>query len=140
MTTSIDTNVIVALWNSQEFLNQAAASALNAARSKGQLVISAVVYSELLAAPGRKEAFVDQFCEDTGIFIEWDFSERIWRSAGRAFQLYAIRRTRQKSSQPRRILADFLIGAHAQVSAYTLLTLDSGIYRTAFPKLSIVTF
>jgi predicted nucleic acid-binding protein len=36
---------------------------------------------------------------------------------------------------PRRILADFLIGAHAQKRGYRLLTLDEGFYPTAFPRL-----
>lgn len=39
----------------------------------------------------------------------------------------------------RRILADFLIGAHALVKGYTLLTLDEGMYRAAYPRLGIVT-
>jgi predicted nucleic acid-binding protein len=139
MTTSIDTNILVALWNEDELLNQAARGALDTAHGKGNLVISAVVHAELLAAPGRNVAFVDRFCERTGIAIEWTFSEKVWRTAGLAFQDYAIRRKRQKETQPRRILADFLIGAHAQVNDYNLLTLDAGIYRAAFPKLSIIT-
>lgn len=40
---------------------------------------------------------------------------------------------------PRRILADFLIGAHALHSGYRLLTLDDRFYRTAFPRLSLLT-
>jgi predicted nucleic acid-binding protein len=35
--------------------------------------------------------------------------------------------------------ADFVIGAHALVKGYTLLTLDEGMYRTAYPRLRIVT-
>lgn len=34
---------------------------------------------------------------------------------------------------------DFVIGAHAFVEGYTLLTLDEGMYRAAFPRLGIVT-
>ena len=36
-----------------------------------------------------------------------------WRVAGKAFQKYASRRQKQQAGRPRRILADFLIGAHA---------------------------
>jgi predicted nucleic acid-binding protein len=45
----------------------------------------------------------------------------------------------EDGTEPRRILADFLIGAHAVVSGYKLLTLDAGIYQTSFPKLKIAT-
>ena len=56
----------------------------------------------------------------------------------RAFQSYAVRRRRHGHSAPRRILADFMIGAHAQQAGYQLLTLDGRLYRTAFPELTVV--
>jgi hypothetical protein len=139
MTTAIDTNIISALWNEDDTLNRAATEALETALSRGKLVISGVVYAELLAAPGRTEAFLDRFCEEAGIAVEWTLSERILRMAGRAFQGYALRRKKQKGAEPRRILADFLIGAHALVNGYKLLTLDAGTYRAAFPRLAIGT-
>jgi predicted nucleic acid-binding protein len=139
MTTSIDTNVIIALWDADDALHRAALEALDAALGRGSLVICGAVYAELLAAPGRTEAFVDRFCEETRIEVEWELGKRVWREAGTAFQSYAVRRRNQRGTQPRRILADFLIGAHAVVSGYKLLTLDAGIYQTSFPKLQITT-
>ena len=50
-----------------------------------------------------------------------------------------LRRKQQGDSGPRRILADFVIGAHAMHLASALLTLDRGLYRVAFPKLKILT-
>jgi|SRR5208282_1598209 len=138
MTTAIDTNVLVALWDAGDALHAVSRKALDAALGQGSLVISGVVYAELLAAPGRTEAFLDLFCEETGIGVEWELEERIWRAAGAAFQGYAARRKNQKAEEPRRILADFLIGAHALVQGYTLLTLDERMYRAAFPRLGIV--
>lgn len=139
MTTAIDTNVLAALWDAGDALHPVARKALEAALTRGSLVISGVVYAELLAAPGRSEAFLDRFCEDTGIEVEWELEEGIWRAAGAAFQGYVARRRKQKGIEPRRILADFLIGAHALVNGYALLTLDAGMYRAAFPRLGIVT-
>lgn len=138
MTTAIDTNVLVALWDKDDSLNSAAQAALDAAFAQGKLIISGAVFAELLAFPRRSETFVDEFLKDTGITVDWTTDESVWRMAGRAFQNYARRRRRQKTSGPRRILADFVIGAHALQRGHGLLTLDHGIYRAAFPQLRIV--
>jgi len=50
------------------------------------------------------------------------------------------RRRRDGGSYPRRILADFVIGAYAQENGYHLLTLDQSVYRAAFPKLKLLPF
>jgi predicted nucleic acid-binding protein len=138
MTTVIDTNVIVALWDAEETFHRAAREALEKAFTEGGLVVCGAVYAELQAAPQRTEAFIDRFCEEAGIAVEWELSERIWRAAGRAYQGYAARRRRQSGIGPRRTLTDFLIGAHALVRGYKLLTLDDGLYRAAFARLAIV--
>ncbi|MFY9529905.1 MAG: type II toxin-antitoxin system VapC family toxin [Candidatus Acidiferrales bacterium] len=138
MTTAIDTNIIVALWNEDDTLNTLAHSALDAALGRGGLVIAAPVFAELLASPGRSESFLDLFCRETGISVDWDLNEVIWRTAGWAFRIYAAGRRKQRDSGPRRILADFLVGAHALHMGYRLMTLDERLYRAAFPRLSLV--
>lgn len=139
MTTAIDSNILVALWNEDDVLNTQARSALDAALGHGSLVIAAPVYAEVLAAPSRNEGFLDSFCRETGIRIDWELGEATWRLAGRAFQQYVARRRRAHDSGPRRILADFLIGAHALQNGFRLLTLDDRVYRAAFPRLAIAT-
>jgi hypothetical protein len=138
MTTSIDTNILVALWNEDDTLNSLARSALDSALGRGSLVIAAPVFAELLASPSRSEAFLDSFCRDTGISVDWNLDQPIWRSAGLAFQTYVARRRKQRDSGPRRILADFLIGAHAFHRGFRLLTLDDRLYRAAFPRLTLL--
>jgi len=138
MTTAIDTNVIVALWDRDPVLSLAAQSALDAALDHGGLVVGAPVFAELMAAPGRSETFLDRFFKETGIVVEWNLQEAVWRSAGRAFQKYVARRREKPASGRRRILADFLIGAHAAERGYRLLTLDDRLYRAAFPGLTLV--
>ena len=139
MTTAIDTNVLSALWDIDPSLNLAARTALEKALRRGSLVVAAPVFSELIAAPGRTEGFVGAFFEETGIVVDWELSEAAWRLAGRAFQSYAERRRKQRDPGARRILADFLIGAHARVGGYRLLTLDKGLYGAAFPGLTVET-
>jgi predicted nucleic acid-binding protein len=47
MTTAIDTNVVVALWDKHPMLSLAAQTALEAAFNLGNLVVSAPVFAEL---------------------------------------------------------------------------------------------
>ncbi len=140
MNTCIDTNAIVALWDTDPVLSHDAQNALEAALKRGNLVIAAPVFAELVAAPGRSEEFVDSFLLETSITVDWELGEDIWRVAGRAFQSHAERRRRQREPGARRILADFLVGAHAVSLGSRLLTLDARIYRTAFPTLLVETF
>ena len=138
MTTAIDTNVIVSSWDSNDALNSAATAALDSALARGPLIVAAPVYAELLAFPDRTEAFLDYFFKETSVTVDWNMDESVWRLAGRAFQAHAARRKVRRHSGPRRILADFLIGAHALRRGYTLLTMDDEIYRASFPRLPLL--
>ena len=91
-----------------------------------------------MAGRGRNEEFLDAFFLDTAIRVDWELDERIWRAAGRAFSQYAARRRSHREPGPRRLLADFLIGAYAAENGFTLLTLDQELYRAAFPGVKIV--
>ena len=137
MISAVDTNVIVALWDADERGHLTALDLLDDAASRGGVLICGAVFGELLACPGRTEEFVNGFLDDADISVDWTTNETIWKTAGRAFSEYADRRRKQSSEGPRRILADFLIGAHALENGYGLLTLDDGIYKAAFPKLPI---
>jgi len=69
MTTSIDSNIVVALWFKSHSANSIAAQLLGEAQKRGKLVISAPVYAELMADPARTENQLDQFAADTGISL-----------------------------------------------------------------------
>jgi predicted nucleic acid-binding protein len=140
MTTALDTNVLVALWDRDDVLSSAAQAALDAALGRGPLVVAAPVFAELLAAPGRDEIFLDTFLRETGIAVDWNLDQGVWRAAGRAFRAYAARRRKGSLGGPRRILADFVIGAYAFCNRHRLLTLDDRLYALAFPELTITTF
>ena len=138
MTTAIDSNVLIAIWNEDDTLNTRARSALDTALTRGSLIVAAPVFAELLAPPARSEAFLDSFCRETGIAVDWNLNEATWRAARRAFQQYVARRRQQRDSDPRRILADFLIGAHVLHHGFRLLTLDDRLYRAASPRIAIL--
>jgi hypothetical protein len=58
MTTAVDTNVVIALWDKDSTLSLAAQNALDAAFNRGTLVAAAPVFAAWIAAPGRSEKFV----------------------------------------------------------------------------------
>jgi len=134
MRTAIDTNVISALW-SGEPASHGIAALLGRAQNEGSLVISVPVYAELLAHPKAAHGQVREFLERTRVMIDFHLDEPVWQEAGTAYAAYAERRRRSKRNTPKRLLVDFIVGAHALVSADRLLTLDGTRYKTAFPKL-----
>ncbi len=137
MKTALDTNIISALW-SGEPTSKAVVSRLKQFQAEGALVVSAPVYAELMAYPGATKEFVEQFLEDTSVGVEFDLGEAVWLEAGIQYAEYAVRRRNSGGNSPKRLLIDFLIGAHALKSADRLFTLDPDRYRQAFPKLELV--
>jgi predicted nucleic acid-binding protein len=78
---------------------------------------------------------IESFLADTGIAVELQMLDDVWTLAGRRYRQYAIRRRQFQAEPPRRILADFLVGAHALLQAERLITQDVKFYRTNFPEL-----
>jgi predicted nucleic acid-binding protein len=105
---------------------------------EGSLVISPLVFAELHAHPKMTSGSILSFLDATGIVIEYKLEERVWTEAGQRFARYAARRRKATGEGPRRILADFLIGAHALVQAERLLTLDPKRYSQDFPELRLL--
>ncbi len=135
--TSIDTNVLVYLLNEDSALNKRAMAGIERSRRAGRLVVSGPVFGELLGLPSRTQPILDEFFRGGSIEVDWNFDEAVWRTAGIAFQGYVGRRLKHTGELPRRILTDFLIGAHAVVRGYTLLTVDDRLYRVSFPGISV---
>ncbi len=136
MLSAVDTNVISALW-SKEPAATGMKELLFAARQEGGLIVCAPVYAELLAYPGATKGFVDTFLQDTDIDVHVNLSLEVWARAGEAFSAYAERRRKDRAGQPKRLLVDFVVGAHALLTADRLLTLDPTRYRTAYPELRL---
>ncbi len=137
MRTALDTNVLSALW-SREPLGATVARQLGQAKQSGALLVSAVVYAELLAYPNATEDFVNDFVEQTGITVDFHLDKLAWIEAGRRFARYAHRRRRSSHPEGKRVLADFLVGSHALMHADRLMTLDPSRYKRDFPELRLV--
>ena len=110
---------------------------LDEAAERGGLVICPVVYAELRGSPRATASYVDGFLDETEIVTDWTFDEAIWRLASERYERYAARKRKQKMGEPKRLIADFLVGAHAMLRADVLLTLDPRPYRRDFAELSL---
>lgn len=95
------------------------------------LVINAVVYGEVSVGFDRVEDLDDAL--SPAYFRREAIPFAAAFLAGKCFLEY-----RRQGGAKRSPLPDFLIGAHAAVCGYTLLTRDARRYRTYFPKLRVV--
>ena len=137
MKTALDSNILSAFWSNEPSATRIE-TALQAARAQGAVVISAPVYVELRAHPLVPQGFVDKFLAETGILLEFDLGESVWRKAAEGFVTYAQRRRRSAGIAPKRLLTDFIIAAHALLEADRLFTLDPSRYRHDFPQLRLI--
>lgn len=137
MRTAIDTNVISAIWSGESSVPKLLAQ-LETASTEGALLISPFVFAELHAYPGATAEYVCGFLDQTGVVVDYRLEERVWTETGLRFARYAARRRQSTGKSPWRLLADFLIGAHALVQADRLLTLDPTRYAQDFPEVRLL--
>jgi len=134
---AIDTNILIDLVGGQQSDATHLATILEREGAKGALVISAPVYAECLAFPRWTPEKLDRFLLDTNVVVAWELGRPIWLRAGEAFAVHSRARNRSGGGKPRRILADFVIGAHAEAVG-SLITRDLGFYRAYFSKLNTI--
>lgn len=137
MRTAIDSNILSALFG-LESTSEPLIELLGRCRQEGAMVICGTVFAEVHAIPKMTPVLLDEFLADTGVSVDSAVSLAGWSAVGVAFSKYAVRRRANGDGHPKRLLADFAIGAHAAASCDRLLTLDSARYRTAFPKLNLL--
>lgn len=72
----------------------------------------------------------------TGIRLISSHAQSLWL-ASRSWKKYLSLKQDKQAVRPKRVLADFLVGAHATVHANLFLTRDKEFYRSYFQNLKI---
>jgi predicted nucleic acid-binding protein len=129
MITAVDSSVLLDVIFDDPVHSRGSTAAIHQARAEGTLVISECVVAEVgpALANGRFQDFLSH----------WDirFSPSTFESALLAAE--SFRRCLSRGGRRGRILADFLIGAHAQLHGDRLLARDRGFYRDYFGRLEL---
>ena len=130
MTTAADTNILLDVFIPDTDNSSESGELLRVARQRSLLLICDVVYAELVLQFESRDA-LDAALHSVGATVS-PIDSDIAYTAGLRWGQY------RRAGGPRtRILADFLIGAHALATADTLLTRDQRFYSTYFPELQI---
>ena len=131
MITAVDTSVLIDVFGADPRFGAASANALRLCLNEGAVVASEVVWSETRAAFGADDEFLHAM-QAAGIGFS-PTSQKTATLAGLRWKKY-----RASGGQRIRVIADFLIGAHAAAQCDRLLTRDRGYYRKYFGRLVIV--
>ena len=131
MITAVDTNVLLDVCAGNQEFSSASTDKLRICMKEGSLVVCELVWAELAGVfPASGE--MATILKNLGIAFS-PCSAATATKAGETWRKY-----RSAGGARSRMIADFMIGAHALIQCDRLLTRDRGFYRSHFTSLIIV--
>lgn len=131
MITAVDTSVLIDVFGADPRFGPSSANALRRCLNEGAVVACAVVWSESRGAFSTDDAFL-RVLRTLGVGFS-SSTQLAATLAGGAWKKY-----RAAGGKRERMIADFLIGAHAVSQCDRLLTRDRGYYKKYFGGLAVV--
>ena len=132
MITAVDTNILLDVLLPDPSHQASSLARLHQAIQDGSLIVGDVVASEL-GAQFAGESDMERFLKSVNIGL-FPMSLAACHDTGQRWRHYL--RTRKGARE--RVVADFMIAAHALHHADRLLTRDLGFYRSHFKDLSLM--
>ncbi|MDX8479248.1 type II toxin-antitoxin system VapC family toxin [Mesorhizobium sp. VK24D] len=131
MATLVDSNVLIDVAVRDPVWLKWSRPKIETARKRGSLIINQIIYAEFSMRYDTIEEVDDVLPEDEyrreGLPFEAAFA------ASRAFLIY-----RRQGGPREKVMPDFLIGAHAVIRGYPILTRDPVGFRKYFPDVELI--
>jgi len=132
MITAVDTNILIDILEPDPDFGPSSKAALKKCLLQGSVVACEVVWAETATAYGDKIPQLLDILQQMGIIYS-PMSQEVAIGAAKSWHAY-----RERGGSKKKIVADFLIGAHASVQCDQLLSRDRGFYRKFFTSLKFI--
>ncbi len=131
MITAVDSSILIDVFIADPQFGVSSARTLSRCLNEGAVIVCGIVLTETMPLFNS----VDEFLQVLGTLNvkPADISIASYMHAGSAWRSYRLAGGTRK-----RVVADFIIGAHAANESDRLLTRDRGFYRKYFCKLKVL--